>query len=49
MQRVYKSDRRMAAMADMDVTLSQSDKDAIAAAMKEKGFDGKIEVPATLK
>ena len=61
MQRVYASDRRMAALADLEVTLTPADKESILASIKakatEKGVDaGKIsamlsqvEVPAKIK
>ena len=39
MQRVYKSDRRMAALADLEVTLSAADKAGIEATLKEKGAE----------
>ena len=55
MQRVYKSDRRMAALADLEVPLSPADKEAILSTIKakaaEKGIDAaslKIELPAAV-
>ena len=51
MQRVYKSDRREKALADLEITLSAADKSAIEASFKakaaEKGMTdvGKIAVP----
>ena len=39
MQRVYKSDRRMAALADLEVTLSAAVKAGIEATLKEKGAE----------
>lgn len=60
MQRVYKSDRRMAALADLEVTLTPADKaslsSALSAKVAEKGLDAaaakkilsKIEIPDTM-
>lgn len=60
MQRVYKSDRRMAALADLEVTLTAADKESIVAILNEKGAEkgmdaaaikamvGKITIPDTI-
>ena len=60
MQKVYKSDRRMAALADLEITLTAADKASIEATLSEKGADkgmdaakikemiSKVEIPAKL-
>jgi hypothetical protein len=44
MQRVYKSDRRMAALGDLEVTLTAADKAAISASLE----GAKVSIPDTM-
>jgi len=61
MKKVYMSDRRMAAIAELDVTLTGADKESIAATLTEKGTEkgmsaaelkaliAKVAIPDTMK